>query len=275
MFLRFRLSWRGVIARSKLIAVSSAAFGCAIIYPELNTPLRSPGPERSVAAPENPNVVWVAIKEGEVPERTRDGRSWHEAGSKAPDPYVIVYVNGLELLRTDAQPGAFHPTWPGSPHGNFRFAPSDRLRVELWESGFIDRPICVRELGTPSEVWLSDREIDVRCDSGGRVVIRWEPAHGFLGYGLFYELRTSEVYVTRVYDESPAARAGIRPGDQLLTLGGRRARDMKSGQVKSYLNASRPEGLHFQLKHENGASATVTLNEGPVYPLFYEYDAIP
>jgi len=236
--------------------------------------MRAPGAGQVVPAPEDPNLVWVGFMEAEVPEKTRDGRSWHETGSLLPDPYAVLLVNGQELLRTAPQTGTIHPTWPESPKGNFRFQPSDRFRVELWEAGIINRPICIQELGTPRERWLNDRQIEVSCGSG-RILLRWEPAHGRLGYGFAYEMRTNELAVTRVLQASTATKAGILSDDRILTLQNRKIAAMTYGEIQSYLNAPRPDGILLHVQHANGSKQTIRLKEGPVYPLFSEYGVMP
>lgn len=251
------------------------AGGCAAVYPEIQTPLRSPAAHQLMDPPPPKDVHWVAFKEGTVPETTRDGRKWHELGNAKPNPYAILFLNGRELIRTDPESATERATWPNAPRGNYRLLPTDKLRVEVWEASLTQRPICVRDLGGANDDWNEDHEITIDCDSGAKVVLAWEDAHGRIGYGFFYELRTLDVFVTRVFEESPAYRAGIRPGDQLVTLGGRRPREMTPGEIQSYLAAPKMEGITVDVAHSDHSTATITVKDGAVYPLFSEIGTLP
>ena len=215
-----------------------------------------------------------------MPEKTRDGRAWHELGNKLPDPYVVLFLNGKELIRTNPQSSTLHPTWPNSPRGNFRLQRSDKLRVEMWQEGLIKTPICVKNVNGDSEDWITNKEIKVTCegfglDAGAEVILAFEHAHGRVGYGFNYELRTENVYVSRVFEHSPASRAGIRTGDQLVTAGDTLARTMKPGEIQGYFNAQRMDGVKMELRHADNVSFNVELKEGAIYPLFSEVGSLP
>ncbi len=261
--------------RAAWAAWALALGGCAAIYPEVQTPVRPPIAGQTLQPPPGRHLVWVAFDEGEVPPKTRDGRRWRDSKSGAPSPFAIVFVNGRELLRTNPRSGTFRPRWEDAPRGNFHFNAGDRVRVELWDAGLVSHPICVRELGPVSERWADEGRVEARCEDGARVALKWEPAHGRHGYGFAYEFRTYDVYVSRVSAESPAARAGLRAGDQLVSLGGRSASAMKSGEVQSYLNAPRAEGVRLGVKHADGTTFELLLKEGAIYPLFSEVGPLP
>ncbi|MCU0691952.1 MAG: PDZ domain-containing protein, partial [Polyangiaceae bacterium] len=113
-------------------------------------------------------------------------------------------------------------------------------------------------------------ELEVETDSGVRVRLAIEPAHGMVGYGFYFELRTYDVFVTRVLEESPAARAGIHAGDQLLAIEGRKVREMTADQVRSALNTPRMGPLRLTVRHQDGVEVSIKLAEGAIYPLFRE-----
>ena len=246
--------------------------GCAAVYPEVQTPLRD---AKTLEPPPPKDMYWIGFKSGDVPEKTRDGRDWQELGSKLPDPFAVLFVNGKELIRTNVQTSTLHATWDGSPKGNFRIQPSDRLRVEMWESGLVSRPLCVRDMRGEEDDWVAVKQISVDCEGGARVVISWEPAHGRGGYGFYYEHRTQSVFVTRVFEESPAARAGIKGGDEIQRFGDRVARDMQPPEVQSYMSAPKAEGVKLTVKKSYGSVREVELKEGAVYPLFSEIGPVP
>jgi hypothetical protein len=243
---------------------------CSAVYPELQAPFRAPRGNEAEPAP--PGLKWFAFKGATIPEQTRDGRKWGgDLGRAAPDPYAILYVNGKPLLKTPTHPNTLQPTWPDGPAGNFHIEPNDRFRIELWDSNPInDHPIGIKEFKELSEDEERRGEVDVECDSGARVRVAVEPAHSRLGLGFYYELRVGEIVVTRVYKESPAGRAGVTPGDQILTLDNKAVAEMKKGEAQSIINTPHLEGMQTKIRHPNGQEATVSLKEGAIFPLFSE-----
>jgi len=260
----------GLQSLGRALIFAAPLWACSAVYPELQAPLRTPrGPE---VEPPPAGLKWLAFKGATVPEQTRDGRKWGgDLGRAAPDPYAILYVNGKPLLKTTTHPNTLQPTWPDAPAGNFHVGPNDRFRVELWDSNAInDHPIGIKEFKELSEDEERRGEVDLECDSGARVRVAIEPAHSRHGLGFYYELRVGEVFVTRVYKESPAGRAGVRPGDQILMLDNKAVAEMKKGEVQSIINTPHLEGMQAKIRHPNGQEATVTLKEGAIFPLFSE-----
>jgi hypothetical protein len=256
------------VGRAFLCAASILA--CSAVFPELQAPLRTPRPNE--VEPPPAGLKWLAFKGATVPEQTRDGRKWGGSlGRAAPDPYAILLVNGQPLIKTPTQSSTLQPTWPDGPAGNFHIESTDHFRVELWDSNPInDHPIGIKEFKELTEDEERRGEIDLECDSGARVKVAIEPARSRLGLGFYYELRVGEIVVTRVYKESPAGRAGIKPGDQLTMLDNKPVAQMKTGEVQSIINTPHLEGMPTKIRHENGQEIAVTLKEGAIFPLFSE-----
>ena len=249
-----------------VLALGSAA--CPAVYPELKTPIRPPSGELE---PPPHDLRWIAFKGATVPERTRDGRRWDSVGGEAPDPYAILYVNGSVLIKTPVEPNSLKPTWRDGPAGNFWLRESDRLRVELWDSNPInDHPIGVRDFGVIDEETRNTGVLHVETDTGAEIEVAIEPAHARKGLGFFYELRVGEVYVTRLYAQSPASRAGMRVGDQILQIGDRPVSQMTDAEVQSTLNVPRIEGIPLRVRHADGAELSTALKEGAIFPIFAE-----
>ncbi|MFO0659817.1 MAG: PDZ domain-containing protein, partial [Polyangiaceae bacterium] len=134
---------------------------------------------------------------------------------------------------------------------------------------------CQKDLGSESEDWLGSKEVLVQCEGGATLLIGWEPPHARFGYGFYYELRSESIYVTRVFEESPASKAGMQTGDQILSLGDRPVKTMKVGDVQSYLNTHRAEPIKVEVKHADKQIAVLEMKEGAVYPTFPEYGTLP
>lgn len=262
------------------VLLAASAIGllaaCPAVYPELKTPVRPVAMGQALEPPPPSDIRWLRFKGAKIPTLTRDGRRWGtELANGLPDPYAKLILNSTELFRTKVDKATINPTWADSPKGNFRIKPEDKLRVELWDARVInDHPVGIKDLGslaTNDQRGLS--EIQEETESGAQFTLANEPAHGFIGYGMFYELRTYEAYVTRTYEESPASRAGIRPGDQLVAIDGTLVRTMKEGELQSVFNAPAMAGHEIAVRHEDGSTVTVTIKEGAVYPLFREIGA--
>jgi hypothetical protein len=258
----------------RLLALSFAALlplvsGCAVVYPEVQTPLRDVPGGREVEPAPPKDLFYIAFAGADVPELTRDGRQWHELGSKLPDPFAILMVNGKPLIKTNTETSTRKPTWADAPKGNFRIQPGDRLRVELWEASLVNKAMCVKDIGAVQNEWLAEKRVEVECESGAHITLTFEPARGQLGYGFFYEHRTMSVGVTRVFEESPAARAGLRPGDEIVLVGDRMATKMKPTELDSFLAASRGDGVRITTRR-GGEQKELQIKEAAVYPLYAE-----
>jgi hypothetical protein len=263
--------------RFALVLATLALAGCPAVYPELGTRTRNIPAGQPLDPPPPSDLRWLKFVSARVPERTRDGRPW-QANGKA-SPYAKLLANGKEVLKTSPQSDTLAPTWPESPRGNFRIAPTDRLRVELWDSNAInDKPIGVRDIGVAEEVHVVDGKIVVELDEGagpaGEVVLAYEPAHAVSGLGLWYELRSADCAITRRLDGSPADRAGLVPGDEVLRIGDRDMKTLTPNDIKSAFNAVPLGGVKLTVKHAGGTVAEVLLKEGPIYPTFDQFGAV-
>ncbi len=258
-----------------LLSAAALAPACAAVYPELSTPTHAPVEGQPLDPPPE-SVKWIELKGASVPRLTRDGRPWGALGSTEPSPYAVVFVNGQPIIRTDAEPKTFTPTWPNSKRGNFALERGDRIRVELWESRPVsDRPIGMRDVIFTGDL-TDDNELHVRLEGGAEVTLKIEPARPVVGLGLRYELRGVDgVYVTQVVEHSPAGRAGVKPGDRIVALDGRSTNGMSEAEIRSLLNMQHPHGLALQLLRRDGSQLALSLKEGAIYALEGEEVARP
>jgi membrane-associated protease RseP (regulator of RpoE activity) len=256
---RAAFGWSGVVC----IALSSA---CGAVYPEIATPVRAAG-ARQLDPPPPDDIVYLKFARAQIPTRTRDGRQWDSVGGSAPDPFAKLLIEDKELLVTPVQANTLTPTWPDQHVGNYRLPRNVPVRVELWDSNAINNhPICVESINNILDEVSSERSLDIRCDSGASIELTVQPAHAKFGVGLYYELRTSEIFVTRVVGESPAARAGLKRGDQLLKIQGKVVKDMDEEVSRSLINSNVSTGVTLTVKRTTGAVDEVTLKDGPMYP---------
>lgn len=240
---------------------------CGAVYPEISTPVRSAGTRR-LDPPPPPDLVFLKFANAHIPKHTRDGRQWDSLGGEAPDPFAKLMIGEKEILATPVQPNTLSPTWPNQKLGNYRIPQGVPVRVELWDSNAINNhPICVETIGNLLAETSEEQNLDLRCDSGAMIEIVVQPAHAKFGLGLYYELGTDDVHVTRVIAESPAGRAKLMRDDQILRIQGRDVKGMDAETVRSLINANVATGVTFTIRHLGGSQAAdVTLKDGPIYP---------
>ena len=249
--------------------------GCAAVYPEIGTRLSAVHADQKLDPPPPAELRWVRFVSARVPEKTRDGRPWSAAFGKLPDPYAKLLVNGKEIIRTPVQADTLAPTWPNGPHGNFKIGVDDKVRVELWDATPTnDQPIGIRELGRITQEELEDRKINAELEGNAEVSLAIEPAHAMTGLGLWYEVRTSTVFITRLLDGSPSKRAGIGPGDEVVSLAGRAVKQLNVDEIRSLFNAVPLDGLALGLRKPTGTTLDVKLKEGPIYPPFDQFGSV-
>jgi hypothetical protein len=260
------MAWMVGLVRSASAVGVATALGCGAVYPELSAPVRTAPAERELVPPPPADLLFITFKSAEIPERTRDGRKWDSIGGAAPDPFAKLYINDKELIVTPVHANTLRPTWPDQKRANYRISPRSRAKVELWDSNTLtNRPICVKALDDLHEA-AATGTLDVMCDSGAHLTLTVERAHAKVGLGLYYELRTEQVFVTRVIGESPASRAGLGRGDEIVKIQDKDVKTMEEGEPRSLINANAAIGVKLTIRHPDGSTKDVTLKDGPLYP---------
>lgn len=256
--------FRGLARLFALLPLWLSVQACSAVYPEIATPVRPAGTRR-LDPPPPEGLVYLKFASAVIPPRTRDGRQWDSVGGAAPDPFAKLLIDDKELLVTPVQANTLTPTWPDQKVGNYRIPPNVPVRVELWDANAINNhPICVESINNLLSEASNERNLDLRCDSGAEIELVVQPAHAKFGLGLYYELRTYDIRVTRVVSESPAARANLRRDDQLLKIQGRDVKGMDPETARSLINANASTGVTFTVKHPTGGTEDITLKDGPI-----------
>lgn len=261
-----RSGFRGVLLGfGALLAggLGASVAGCAAVYPEITTPIRAVPPGRDLEPPPPADVLYIAISEVEIAGRTRDGRAWDEGG--LPDVYAKVFLDKNELFTTDVQRDTLTPTWPTAPKANYSVGESSLLTVELWDDNAVhSAPICSKTFRNLREEAVENGELRTICEGGTRIKLDLKPAEAQFGLGFFYELRAEEVGITRVIPLSPAGRAGLKGGEQVVSVMGRPVKRMNSAELRSLINANAPQGVKMVVRGETGQK-DISIKEGPIY----------
>jgi hypothetical protein len=254
-----------------LLVASLAVLGCGAVYPQLSTPIRTPPAQVKLTPPAPEDLLFVKFAGAVIPTRTRDGRGWDSVGGSKPDAFAKLFVDGKVILETPVQSNTLTPTWPDQRKANYRVRPGAPVKVELWDSNPINNhPICIAEVTSLHAEASSDLPLRIDCNSGAEITMVVDEAHARLGLGLFYELRREEVVVTRVLKESPAARAGLARGDQLLKIQGKPVKTMADGEAQSLINANGATGVSLWVKKGDKSELEIKLKEGAIYPMVDE-----
>jgi hypothetical protein len=244
--------------------VLAVATACGALYPEVVTPLRKV-PYGTTLEPAPPDeLVYIRFHRAVIPERTRDGRAW---GASPPDAFGRLTVDGKTVVESALQKNTLRPKWSDKSGANYLISKRAKVSVELWDSDALaDQLICNERVSDLTDQ-VSLGELQVVCSSGARVWLKVEPAHAKLGLGLRYEVRDTAVLVTAVARYSPAARAGLKAGDQVVKIQGKDVGSLAEGQAQSLINANGRSGLKLLVRRPGGKPKDLELKEGPIYLL--------
>ncbi len=233
-----------------------------------------PAPDGLTLDPPPPNdLYWIAFASADIPARTKGGQLWDEVGGW-PDPIAKLFVDGKEAMRAPVVTDRLKPIWK-SPHGNLQIDPGSTLRVELEDEDAVrNLPIGHAESGPPALADLSEGMMRFDLGSRTELVLKVEAAHGMLGLGFDYSFVAGITLIKKVMRHSPAGRAGVRVGDQIVSIGDRRLDGLKSRAVRSAVNSIGSIPTTFIVKHQDGPTEALKINVGPIYPLYAEYGEI-
>ncbi len=251
------------------------SLACGVVYPEVQTPLRTPPPGFALVPPPPDEVLYLRFAGATIPPRTVDGRQWDSGGGAAPDPFAKLLVNGKEIIVTPVESDTLRPKWGEQVRANYRIKKGSAVKVEVWDKNAIkSHPICTEDIKNLHDEASTEHPFEITCESGAIVTLVVEPAHGRLGLGLFYELHTEGAYVTRVIEESPARRAGLDAGDEIEKVQGQDVREMEQGKLQSLINANAALGIDLVVKRGDAPPRQLKLKDGAIYPLVGEPIAI-
>ncbi len=254
-----------------LALLAALAFGCHF---SANRPRWTLVPAARGAALEPrppPRVFWLRVVRAQLPALTKVGTAWDDGDG--PDPFFVLFAGRKELMRSEPEADQLEPTWSEGPRGNFALARSMAMRIDLFDSDALqEHPMGSAKFLAPSDRELADGEIELELDRGGKVWLAVEKAHAMMGLGFTFEVRRSKCFVVKSLEHSPVGRGGMRDGDRLLVIGGRKTRGLRAEQISSLLETVPSSGLELVVQHGRGSSTErLQVKQGPVYPLFKEY----
>jgi hypothetical protein len=255
--------FRAFEAVSVLLAVSTLA-ACA--YPRRSTSL-SPSNQTETAT--TPDHTWdLEVVSAVVPPRQRSGSNWDDGEDSQPDPFVRIYRSDELLWESESRSDTLEPRWGVHLPRNVRLPPEAELRIELWDR---DRAVASDPIGTwrnnglPATA-LPNADARINLEGGAQVVIRVHAPLAHRGVGIeLYEVRPSALIVLEVIEHSPAGRAGIQPGDQIVAIGASQIADIDDAKAASELSLAADRRNRLTIVKPSGAREQVELDGGLVW----------
>lgn len=215
------------------LMLTLCATGC--VYPVRGTPL-SAVPRARTSPGQSPDHMWhLTLVRAHIPPDKRGAVGWDDDGS-GPDAYFILKTHDQERWRSPVVEDSTQPQFDASPPDNLRLDRHGRVRLELWDrDGLLADPIGIHEGRALSEALL-DSDTTIALEGGATVTLRISHPLPKVGTGIpEYESRPDALLIHRVLDQSPAARAGLRPGDSIIAINGATIRELGAAKAESAL----------------------------------------
>jgi hypothetical protein len=211
------------------------ASGCA--YPRHTTPLNTAS-DLKLPSEQIPGGMYTfQLISATAPETKISGLPWDDDGS-GPDLFVRLYVNERMVYESAVIENSTKPEWNRVLPHNVIIPRDSDFRIELWD---YDTAVSADPIGRVEHRGLPPTAMPgalarLQLDSATMLVISVNPPRPHRGVGLTVEVRPDLLKVLKVEPFSPAARAGIRSGDQIVGIGSERVKDLDEGAKMSELS---------------------------------------
>ena len=248
-----------------LVVSLTALLVSACAYDRRSTPV-STLPRTVAVRADPPPYLWrVVFIDAEIPPRKRSGREWDD-DEGLPDAYVKLSVDGRELWKGPTAPDSLRPNWEAFPPRNVLISPSDKVGLELWdEDGLRSDPIGTYE-GRALSGGLEGAHTVVKLEGGATVTVRLERPQPMAGMGIeLYEVRSEALRIVTVLPHSPAERAGLAEGDEIIAIDDKPVKRLGPTKAASNLALAAQRGSRLEVRRD-GASREVVIDRGYIWP---------
>lgn len=238
--------------------------GCA--YPRRETHT-VPVPQSAVAPEDLPKDLWsLRVMGAELPVRKAAGLSWDRDGT-GPDPFVRVYLDGTLVWESEVVQDTHRPVWNAALPRNLRVGSEARLHFEVWDW---DSAVSADPMGAAKSVGLPRKATPnararLTLDNLATLIIQAAPPRPHQGVGLSVEIHRDALLVVSVLPHSPAGRAGIRPGQRVVAVGGTPVAKLSSAEAFSRLSLAADRGHSLTVAAEGGPPRHITLDRKPLW----------
>jgi hypothetical protein len=254
---------RGALAGASLLLLLFT--GC--VYPRRSTslsPVQRPDASQSLSAPAD--IFRVTVVSAQIAPRKRGGLAWDDSDG-APDAYVRIFRGGEQIFESSTIDDSLAPEWNATLERNVRIPSTAQLRFEVWDRDVVGSdPIGIyRHQGLPPNA-VEDADARLMLENGSFLTVRVQGPRPHRGVGISsYEIRPGALHVLEVMQYSPAERAGIEAGDQIVRIGDRAVSEMNGQQAASALSMCAHRDTALTVRSSAGQERTVDLDRGFVW----------
>jgi len=219
-------------------------------------------PAPSGVQPQNPPAhLWsIRFLDAELPEFKGGGLAWDSDGTP-PDPFVRLRIDGRVVWESPVQKDTRHPVWNITLPRSIYVPPGANFRLELWDddAASADPAGVLLRSGLP-ETALPNAVTHLNLDNLAVVTVTISDAAVFKGVGIEFEQRSDALVVLQVEPFSPAARAGIKPGERIVAIGSSRVEALGPARAASDLSMGADRGSTLTVMDGNGKEREATLD---------------
>ncbi|MGH8310493.1 MAG: PDZ domain-containing protein, partial [Steroidobacteraceae bacterium] len=195
------------------------------------------------------------------------GLTWDDDGS-GPDPFARLYVDGRLVWESEVQENKVAPEWNAVLPRNVVIPPDGEFRLELWDwdTAISADPIGrIERSGLPTTM-VSDAIARLQLDNFVTIVAMVSAPRAHRGVGVTVEVRPDALKVLSVEPYSPAARAGIRTGDQIVGVANERVAQLAEADAMSELSLAAERSYKLTVADADGNNEReATLDKGYVW----------
>ncbi len=237
-----RVRFLHVLACALLVSVMVA--GCA--YPRRGTALSTVRDSAGLSSPSD--VVRIRFLSAQISPRERSGLEWDSDGT-GPDTIIRIYRDDTLIYESEPYPNSIAPEF-GFTSGNLSLPASSVVRIELWDDdGLTAATIGTwRGRGLPQNA-LPGADAALMLEGRSQLMFRVVHPQAFRGVGIEeYEYRGESLKVLSVIRRSPAGRAGVEVGDEIVSVGTQKIDDLDEVRAASAISmaGSRPTTITVQ-----------------------------
>lgn len=231
-----------------------------LLYPIVSQSTKTP--------PHQPPYLWsVTVRSGQIAPRKPSGLAW-DNDKTPPDPFVRFYVDGRLVWESPVAQDTLNPQWELVFPRNVTITPTSPLRIEMWDS---DTPPSADPIGRIQRIGLPptaqpNAVARLMMDTGAILTVTVAPPRVYQGVGITaFEVRPAALIALEVERYSPAGRAGVQPGDQIVTIDNRSVESLGDAQASGLLSLSAERGYTVDVVDSKGIKRTVKLDSGFVW----------
>ena len=238
----------------------------ACAYRHHTTPLQTvPNPPR-MSQEWPPGVYGLRLQSAEAHQVKLSGLPWDDDGTP-PDAFVRIFVESRLVWQSEVVQDDDTPEWNQGLPANVVIPQDAHLRIELWD---YDTPVSADPMGHAERRGLPNAlpgtESRFVLNTGAVVTLMTMAPEPRRGVGVSVELQPDAMKVLSVLPYSPAARAGLKAGDRIVSIGHAKVSELSEDKAASELSLSVDRQHVLGVTDAEGNnSREITLDQGYVW----------